>query len=462
MTDQINDSIIINGKRFAMVGNPLQPWLESHKVSFESRSTANDRGYNSSWVLIQKKLYMVDCHAGFRSRRSARIALPCSKGIVIADWFSGTLVVPIPRVSTNSSYIDDATGDRRSTTNAIALEIAEGQIITEVWIQYTGYIAPVVPDSKSIKSWKNPPQELIDWLYHGDTPPKPTEIRHGTCIKSGDTDTTSPRPVSKNFPRPEIRLQTDTEMVKSVLAAFKTQRYDCRSLYLIGDELLLNDGTRAKVTAYDGYYFTISESDGKRMRLAHGVLEYDERHLYGIGDVVEGQINTIYKAQFNPKNSSSNFKPVTLESWLDVVSYIGKAVAAVVDHDGQQQFLVHNLDEARKIDPFKTTSIHFEQYLNVDPFFPIRNLKITVGILPTTTRTIYFVETIANDGTIHKRPTMRPKEIVDALARVADVINYYALPNQFEKRWDFIGEVGNALRTVLPLKVFEGLMRRLG
>lgn len=110
MTAQIADSIAIDGVQHMLFSEPLEAYYAEHtpRPSFAPGSTANWRGYVASWEIRDNKLYLSDIKAelcdrggpeGWRCDKRYPVGLkelfPRGNGMVFAEWYSGTLRVPL-------------------------------------------------------------------------------------------------------------------------------------------------------------------------------------------------------------------------------------------------------------------------------------------------------------------------------------------------------------------------------
>jgi hypothetical protein len=463
MTNQIVDVIILNGRKFSLVGIPLSPWLTANKVTFEGQSTANYRGYAATWIIFDKNLYLDSCSSSHRHKKSAPTSLPCDHGMVLADWFSGTLVIPcrdlMPRANLN-----DGGSETTAASPAISIKIANGHVTSMAYKNYSGHLAPAIPDDKLIKPWAKPPQDLVDWLIHGDTPPENKAITNRKLLMSNTPDESLIRQQIKRVSKLELRPPGESDLVKSALAELVIPWYDPRQLYLVGDEIRLPDHSVTTIAKYDGHYFVIAKSKGRSLRLAHGILPYDENNFYGIGDVVETGRISIPEKKLKSKVPTLDVKSSTLISWIEIEAYLTKSVASGRAQDDTKKYMLHNVQSDSQ-PPTRTESLdniaRFDDYIQIDPTFPILQIGITAGLIPDTMRHAYFVETTLADGSISRRPTMRPQEAMAALKRVLNFINYVSLPNSYERRWEFIETFGNSLRSVLPQELMVWVTKRL-
>lgn len=120
---------------------PLSPWLTANKVTFEGQSTANYRGYAATWIIFEKNIYLNSCSSSHRHKKSVPNSLPCDHGMVLAEWFSGTLVIPcrdlIPRANLN-----EGGSEATAASPAISIKIAKGNVTSMACNNYSGYLAP--------------------------------------------------------------------------------------------------------------------------------------------------------------------------------------------------------------------------------------------------------------------------------------------------------------------------------
>lgn len=114
MTAQMSDTITIDGAVLQLFAEPLEAYFSdapehSHpRPDFAPTNTANWRGYLARWEIRDGRLYITALDAelcerggpeGWRcdKRRPFHLAdlFPSSRGPVFADWYSGTLRVPL-------------------------------------------------------------------------------------------------------------------------------------------------------------------------------------------------------------------------------------------------------------------------------------------------------------------------------------------------------------------------------
>ncbi len=62
MTDQISEMLLFNGKRYSVLKSPLDQYFELNppRPKFASFSTANHKGYDASWEIIEGRLFLTE------------------------------------------------------------------------------------------------------------------------------------------------------------------------------------------------------------------------------------------------------------------------------------------------------------------------------------------------------------------------------------------------------------------
>ncbi|MCB1052469.1 MAG: hypothetical protein H6510_14495 [Acidobacteria bacterium] len=106
MTAQIPDRIILEEKVYYLQTNPLDHWLANHPEmrTFEASSTACWRGYYATWEIAGAEMILKQIHKCHEpedenfnpedySKSTIKRLFPGQKKVV-ADWFSGTLIIP--------------------------------------------------------------------------------------------------------------------------------------------------------------------------------------------------------------------------------------------------------------------------------------------------------------------------------------------------------------------------------
>lgn len=98
MTAQISEKLIFEGKRVALLSNPLDDYfsLGGRNPGFQSGSTALWRGYVGTWEILKDRLYLIDLHGLLESGDDATMesVFPGFSERVFAHWFSGNLRIP--------------------------------------------------------------------------------------------------------------------------------------------------------------------------------------------------------------------------------------------------------------------------------------------------------------------------------------------------------------------------------
>jgi len=109
MTAQIPDSILIDGETHALFSEPLNAYYsDAPRPNFVPQNTANWRGYVGTWEIRDGRLYLIGVVAeicnlplGWNCPQDQRRIVglgdlfPQRGDSVLADWFSGTLRVPV-------------------------------------------------------------------------------------------------------------------------------------------------------------------------------------------------------------------------------------------------------------------------------------------------------------------------------------------------------------------------------
>ncbi len=102
-TAQVPDTIIIDGKEYALNTNPLESYLGSREWIPPKEalvSTANWRGYIATWAIDEDRLVLKDAtirikvESDVEALKSILTDLFPRTPKVVADWYTGTLVIP--------------------------------------------------------------------------------------------------------------------------------------------------------------------------------------------------------------------------------------------------------------------------------------------------------------------------------------------------------------------------------
>lgn len=95
MTAQARDRIIYNNEEYGLASVPLGPYLRTRGIEFVSRTTANWRGYVSTWEITEDKLFLVGLSAYLGNNKNVGIDyLFPGQNKVFADWFTGEVRIP--------------------------------------------------------------------------------------------------------------------------------------------------------------------------------------------------------------------------------------------------------------------------------------------------------------------------------------------------------------------------------
>jgi hypothetical protein len=98
-TDQIRDVIMVSGQQYRLSVSPLASYLARNTPRWpqgEVTTTANWRGYVAKWAVDDGRLMLTDIRVNPESdrERSALSQVFPEGGPIIADWFTGQLVLP--------------------------------------------------------------------------------------------------------------------------------------------------------------------------------------------------------------------------------------------------------------------------------------------------------------------------------------------------------------------------------
>lgn len=102
MTAQISEMLLFEGKKVAMLTEPLGDYFDMCGLEppFRSSSTALWRGYVGNWEIINERLYIVGLHGNLVDGRDATLAtvFPDFPQRVFAHWYSGEIRIPEGRM----------------------------------------------------------------------------------------------------------------------------------------------------------------------------------------------------------------------------------------------------------------------------------------------------------------------------------------------------------------------------
>jgi hypothetical protein len=97
MTAQIQDNIIYKSVPHSMASEPLGPYLKQMELKHDlvALSTACWRGYTSSWLIENEKLYLTDFKGRSKSQGEVDMNyLFPGQTKVFANWFKGEIRLP--------------------------------------------------------------------------------------------------------------------------------------------------------------------------------------------------------------------------------------------------------------------------------------------------------------------------------------------------------------------------------
>jgi hypothetical protein len=99
MTQQIRQSIIVDGMRMSMDNEPLGQYfrLTGNRPDFGSVMTANWKGYSTSWEIINSRLYLMSLYGQLKNGTEVSITslFPDYPDKVFANWYCGCLEIPL-------------------------------------------------------------------------------------------------------------------------------------------------------------------------------------------------------------------------------------------------------------------------------------------------------------------------------------------------------------------------------
>ncbi len=99
MTAQINEILILSGKKYSMCSCPLQLYLNLSKIPKKicCSKTSLWRGYVGTWEIIDERLYLIELQGNFvdGSFVNLEALFPGYPDRVFAHWYSGLLRIPL-------------------------------------------------------------------------------------------------------------------------------------------------------------------------------------------------------------------------------------------------------------------------------------------------------------------------------------------------------------------------------
>ncbi|OUM02970.1 hypothetical protein [Variovorax sp. JS1663] len=98
MTYQSRDIIFFNGSEHVLSAEPLGTYAAM--PTFMGIGTNNHRGYTAVWAVVADKLFLVslDGHAKGAAEPGIRSVYPTAEAPVLAEWFSGELMLQSGRL----------------------------------------------------------------------------------------------------------------------------------------------------------------------------------------------------------------------------------------------------------------------------------------------------------------------------------------------------------------------------
>jgi hypothetical protein len=103
MTAQMSETLLLDGKEFALCSRPLDTYfsITGKKPVFDTTCTALSRGYVGTWEILENRLYLVGI-SGMRRRALTPISLeeffPGFPDRVFAHWYTGKIRVPMGKM----------------------------------------------------------------------------------------------------------------------------------------------------------------------------------------------------------------------------------------------------------------------------------------------------------------------------------------------------------------------------
>ncbi|WP_347838054.1 hypothetical protein [uncultured Draconibacterium sp.] len=108
MAIQQKDRIYLDGELFELFSTPLDAFFEAHQEipSFRGKMPECRRGYMASWRIRNNVLYLT----GFQQVSPTVVINPrdvLSRPKMVADWYNGTLRIPIDTADSNAKGSND-------------------------------------------------------------------------------------------------------------------------------------------------------------------------------------------------------------------------------------------------------------------------------------------------------------------------------------------------------------------
>jgi hypothetical protein len=109
-TAQIGDVLTLDGKQYSIQTNPLEPFLTANPDKLPKSnitSSGNWRGYIATWEIRDDRLLLKDIEILMEKKgtahdteyRSVLTTVFPEPSYIIADWFTGNIIIPIGKLS---------------------------------------------------------------------------------------------------------------------------------------------------------------------------------------------------------------------------------------------------------------------------------------------------------------------------------------------------------------------------
>ena len=182
-TAQRGDLLLLDGKKYTIFTNPLEPYLERHRDRLPETtvvSTGLWRGYVATWEVKDGHLLLVDV-AMLKSVKSGEKdwstelssvmpqMFPGEKAVA-ADWFSGHIIIPNGKLV---RYVH--MGYASIYKRYIMLRVEKGVLIRKWTTNAEGFIKFRDAQFASFKNTEEYRQALADTAKEGNTTPKENE-----------------------------------------------------------------------------------------------------------------------------------------------------------------------------------------------------------------------------------------------------------------------------------------------
>ena len=143
-TDQVWDSVMIDGKRNWLLEPPLAAyWSKPQYPNFDVESTANRSGYNCAWEIRDSALYLIDFSAKINRKPVTHAdVFPDQEWPLRATWYTGMATV-----------VEEAfpLGRKPHTANARLYLIEKGKVRNHCNIERMRFGEPLGPQKFTLK-----------------------------------------------------------------------------------------------------------------------------------------------------------------------------------------------------------------------------------------------------------------------------------------------------------------------